>query len=76
MVLAPGLALDSVFAETPLVSPGESGSVAAAVVFGCYGSRQRVLGWARLECGPLESGDATVLRHNVRLLELELERGH
>ena len=31
------------FAETPLVSPGESGSVAAAVLFGCYGSRQRVL---------------------------------
>ena len=24
---------------------------------------------------PLESGDATVLRHNVGLLELELERG-
>ena len=30
---------------------------------------------ARLECGPLESGDATVLPHNVRLLQLELERG-
>ena len=69
--------LPLVFAETPLVSPGESGSVAAAVVFGCYGSRQRVLGRkARLECGPLESGDATVLRHNVGLLQLELERGH
>ena len=31
------------------------------------------LGWARLECGPLESGDASVLPHNVGLLELELE---
>ena len=28
---------------------------------------------ARLECGPLESGDASVLPHNVGLLELELE---
>ena len=63
------------FAETPSVSPGESGSVAAAVLFGCYGSRQRVLERARLECGPLESGDATVLRHNVGLLQLELKRG-
>ena len=76
MVLAPGLALEQ--PTPPLCSLkrlGESGSDLAAVLFGCYGSRQRVLGWARLECGPLESGDATVLRHNVRLLELELEGG-
>ena len=71
-----GISSPLLFAETPSVSPGESGSVAAAVLFGCYGSRQRVLGRrARLECGPLESGDATVLLHNVRLLQLELERG-
>ena len=74
MVLAPGLALEQ--PTPPLCSLkrlGESGSDVAAVVFGCYGSRQRVLGWARLECGPLESGDASVLPHNVGLLELELD---
>ena len=45
------------------------------MLFGCYGSaRQRVLeSRARLECGALENGDATVLRNNV---QLELERGH
>ena len=63
--------LPLLFAETPLVSPGESGS--AAVVFGCYGlARQWVLeSRARLECGALESGDASVLPNNV---QLELER--
>ena len=53
MVLAPGLALEQ--PTPPLCSLkrlGESGSDVAAVVFGCYGSRQRVLERARLECGP------------------------
>ena len=45
MVLAPGLALEQ--PTPPLCSLkrlGESGSDVAAVVFGCYGSRQRGLG--------------------------------
>ena len=38
-----GISSPLLFAETPSVSPRESGSVAAAVLFGCYGPRQRVL---------------------------------
>ena len=63
------------FAETPLVSPGESGSVAAAVVFGCYGSRQRGLEGSFGMWTFWKAEMRACLATMWGLLELELEEG-